>query len=119
MIFFDAIINSLEEAIFLFDRTTTIIYLNKTAEELLGKSSKDIIGKKLSHLLQGERALAPLIRKTILEGRSFRGKSVSMDIGRIINMDFNLSPFFTNSKSEGAVLSISENISIAEREDYD
>ena len=115
----DAIINSLEEAVILFDRVTNIIYLNKTAEELFRKSTKDIVGKRLSQIMSGEKSIAPLIKKTISEGRSFRGKSVSMSIGRMINFDFNLSPLFISSKIEGAVLSISENISIAEREDYD
>ncbi len=119
MISFDAIINSLEEAIILFDKATQIIYLNKTAEELLRKSSKDVIGKRLPQILGGEKSISPLIKKTILEGRSFRGKSVSMNIGQVINMDFNLSPYFISSKIEGAVLSISENINIAEREDFD
>jgi two-component system nitrogen regulation sensor histidine kinase GlnL len=119
MIFFDAIINSLEEAIILFDKTPQVIYLNKTAEELLRKSSKDVIGKRFSQILSGEKYISPLLKKTIAEGRSFRGKSMSMNIGHMINMDFNLSPFFINSKTEGAVLSISENINIAEREDFD
>jgi two-component system, NtrC family, nitrogen regulation sensor histidine kinase GlnL len=119
MISFDAIINSLEEAIVLLDKVPQVIYLNKTAEELLRKSSKDVIGKKLSQILNGEKSISTLVKKTIVEGRSFRGKSISMNIGQMINMDFNLSPFFINSKIEGAVLSITENINIAEREDYD
>jgi two-component system nitrogen regulation sensor histidine kinase GlnL len=119
MICFDAIINSLEETIILFDKSTKIIYINKTAEELLGKSSKDATGKKFSQIINGDKTISPLIKKTIAEGRSFRGKSASMNIGRTMNMDFNLSPFFTDGKIEGAVLSISENININEREDYD
>ena len=115
----DAIINSLEEAIILFDKATNIVSLNKTAEELFRKSTKDIMGKKFSHLMGGEKSLAPLLKKTIIEGRSFRGKSVSMNIGRMINFDFSLSPVFISSRIEGAVLSIAENISIAEREEYD
>jgi two-component system nitrogen regulation sensor histidine kinase GlnL len=115
----DAIINSLEEAVILFDKATHIVYLNKTAEELFRKSTKEIMGKKLSHIVSGENSIAPLVKKTILEGRSFRGKSVSMNIGWMINFDFNLSPLFVSGKTEGAVLSIAENISIAEREDYD
>jgi two-component system nitrogen regulation sensor histidine kinase GlnL len=115
----DAIINSLEEAVILFDRATDITYLNKTAEELFRKSAKDIVGKRVSQIMSGEKSIEPLIKKTISEGRSFRGKSVSMNIGRLINFDFNLSPLFISSRIEGAVLSISENISITEREDYD
>ncbi len=119
MISLDAIINSLEEAVILFDRTLRIVYLNKTAEELLGKSSKDIMLKKLSDILKSEKSISTLIRKTIIEGRSFKGKSVGLDIGQFINVDFHLSPFFSNGKIDGAVLSISQNINISEREEYD
>jgi two-component system nitrogen regulation sensor histidine kinase GlnL len=119
MISLDAIINSLEEAIILFDKSTRIVYLNKTAEELLGKSSKDILKKKWVEMLEGEKAIAPLIRKSIREARSFKVKSVSLNAGRMINADFHLSPFFVNGKIEGAVLSVSENINISEREDYE
>jgi two-component system nitrogen regulation sensor histidine kinase GlnL len=119
MISFESIINSLEEAILLFDKSMNILYLNRTAEELLRKSSKDAIGKKITQILNPEKAISPLIRKTITEGRSFRGKSVSMNVGRTVNMDFSLSPFFTGGRIEGAVLSLYENINIAEREDVD
>jgi two-component system nitrogen regulation sensor histidine kinase GlnL len=119
MISLDAIINSLEEAVILFDKTLRIVYLNKTAEELLRKSSKDIMLKKLPEILESEKAIPTLIKKTIREGRSFKGKSVGLDIGQFINVDFHLSPFFSNGKIEGAVLSISQNINISEREDYD
>ncbi|MBI5639205.1 MAG: PAS domain-containing protein [Nitrospirae bacterium] len=119
MISCEAIINSLEEAVILFNKKNDIIFLNKTAEELLRKSSKDILGKKLQNILDGEKAISPLIKKTILEGRSFRGKSINMNVGQVISMDFNLAPFFLNGKIEGAVLSLSENSTITEREDHD
>ncbi len=115
----EAIINSLEEAIVLFNRSFLITYLNRTAEELFGKSSRDLMGKTYTALLRGEKVLPPLIKKTVSEGRSFRGKSVSTHIGTPMNMDFNLSPLFIDNKVEGAVLSVSRNISISEREDYD
>src|SRR5512139_1560604 len=110
MISLDAIINSLEEAVILFDKTLRIVYLNKTAEEMLRKSSKDIMMKKVPEILGNDRTISPLIRETIREGRSFKGKSASLDIGHNINIDFHLSPFFSNGKIEGAVLSISQNI---------
>jgi two-component system nitrogen regulation sensor histidine kinase GlnL len=119
MISFEAIINSLEEAIVLFDKSTHILYFNRTAEELFRKSSKDAVGKKFAQILNSDKSLSPLIKKTIGEGRSFRGKSVSMHVGRTVNMDFSLSPFFAEGRIEGAVLSLYENINIAEREDFD
>lgn len=115
----DSIINSLEETIILFDKKTKINYVNKSGEELLRKSSKDILGKRLPQILNEKESISPLIKKTIIEGRTFRGKSATLNTGQIINIDFNLSPFFTNGKIEGAILSISENINITGREDYD
>lgn len=119
MISFDAIINSLKETIILFDKKATVTYINKSGEELLRKSSKDIIGKKLLQIFDGEKTISPLIKKTISEGRSLRGKSAVLNIGHPINIDFSLSPYFVNSRTEGAILSISENINITDREDYD
>lgn len=119
MISFDAIINSLKETIVLFDKKATIIYINKSGEELLRKSSKDITGKKLLQIFDSEKTISPLIKKTISEGRSLRGKSAVLNIGHPINVDFSLSPYFVNSRTEGAILSISENINITDREDYD
>jgi two-component system nitrogen regulation sensor histidine kinase GlnL len=119
MISLDAIINSLEEAVILFDKTLRIVYLNKTAEEMLRKSSKDIMMKRVPEIFGNEKAISTLIKETIREGRSFKGKSASLDIGHNINIDFHLSPFISNGKIEGAVLSISQNINISEREEYD
>ena len=119
MIPFDAIINSLKETIIVFDNKTKITYINKSGEELFRKSAKDIIGKKLLQLFNNEKTISPLIKKTIREGRSLRGKSVSLNIGHPINIDFSLSPFFMHDRIDGAILSISENINISDREDYD
>ena len=117
MISLDSIINSLEETIILFDKSLKIIYLNKTGEELFQKSSKDILGKKLPEIIKSKDPVSPLIEKVITEGRSFRVKSAVLNTGQTINIDFNLSPFFVDSKTEGAVLSISRNINITEGED--
>lgn len=119
MISLEAIINSLKETIILLDKNTKITYINKSGEELFRKSSKDIIGKKFLHILTGEKTISPLIKKTIYEGRSFSGRSVSLNIGHPINTDFSLSPYFMQDGIDGAILSISENINITDREDYD
>lgn len=119
MISFEALINSLEEGIILLDRTGVITFLNKTAEELIGKGARDIMGRRLSQVLPGENTITPLVEKTLSEGRSFRGKAVTLNIGQEITMDFILSPFFSDKGIDGAVLSLAERISIAEREDYD
>lgn len=119
MVSFESIVNSLKESIVLFDRTTEIVYVNKTAEELFRKSSRDMVGRRFPQLFTGDKTVSPLIRKVVREGRSFRGKSLTLQVAPPVNVDFTLSPFFQNDRAEGAVLSVSENISIADREDYD
>jgi two-component system nitrogen regulation sensor histidine kinase GlnL len=119
MVPFDSIINSLKETIILFDRNGRMNFINKSGEELFRKSSRDMAGKRLSQLIPGERKISPLIRKTVAEERSFRGKSVSITVGRKINVDFSLSPFYAHDRADGAILSLSENLSLADREDHD
>ncbi len=115
---FEALINSIEETIVLFDKKAVVKFVNRAGEELLGKSLKEISGKKFKELFPEEKAMSGFIRKTISEERPFSGKSVDINIGRIVNVDFNLSPFFVQDETKGAVLSLRENIAIVEREDY-
>jgi two-component system, NtrC family, nitrogen regulation sensor histidine kinase GlnL len=119
MISFESLINSLKETIIVFDKKASITFINKSGEELLRRSSKDVTGKKLLQILHNEKIISPLIKKTIREGRSLTGKSVIVNIGQPANIDFNLSPLFVNDRIEGAILSISENIHIREESDYD
>jgi len=116
MFSFESIIHNLKETIILFDKKSRMTFINKSGEELFGKSSRDIVGKKLSQLFRGEKKISPLIRKSIDEERSFRGKSVSIDLGRPMNIDFSLSTFYVQDRVEGAALSLSENIPLAEGE---
>lgn len=115
---FEALINSIEDAIVLFDRKAVIKFVNRTGEELLGKSLKEVTWKKFKELFPEEKTIVGLIRKSISEERSFSGRGVNINIGRMINADFNISPFFVQGETQGAVLSLKENIAIAEREDY-
>jgi two-component system nitrogen regulation sensor histidine kinase GlnL len=119
MFSFESIIHNLKETIILFDKKSRMTFINKSGEELLGKSSRDIVGKKLSQLFRGEKKMSPLIRKSIDEERSFRGKSVSISMGRQMNIDFSLSTFYVQDRVEGAALSLSENILLAEGGDHD
>jgi two-component system, NtrC family, nitrogen regulation sensor histidine kinase GlnL len=119
MISFEVLINSLKETIIVFDRNAKITFVNKSGEELLRKALKDITGKKLLQILHNEKIISPLIKKTLREGRSMKGKSVNLNIDKPINVDFSLSPFFVNDRIDGAILSLSENIHIREEEDYD
>ena len=119
MVPFDSIINSLKETIILFDKNSRMSFINKSGEELFRKSSRDMAGRRLTYLIAGEKKISPLIRKTITEERSFRGKSISIDMGRQINVDFSLSPFYLHDTVEGAILSLTENLSLADRETHD
>jgi two-component system, NtrC family, nitrogen regulation sensor histidine kinase GlnL len=118
MFSFDSIINSLKETVILFDKKSRMSFINKSGEELFKKSSRDIVGRRLNQLCTGEKKISSLIGRCISEERSFRGKSVSLDTCEQLNVDFSISPFYLNDRVEGAVLSISENITIAEQADH-
>jgi len=114
----ESLINSIEETIVLFDKRGMVQFVNRTGEEFFGRGLKELIGKNFKRLFPEEKTISGLVRKTIVEERSFSGKGVNINIGRMSNVDFNLSPFFAQGETKGAVLSLRENIAIAEREDY-
>lgn len=114
----EILINSLEEAIVLFDTKGTIQFLNRAGEELFGKSMREAAGKKLKDLFPDEKTIPALIKKTIAEERPFSGRAVDLHFGRTANVDFNLSPFFIEGETRGAVFSVRETTAIIEKEDH-
>jgi len=114
----ESLINSIEETIVLFDRKCVVKFVNRAGEELFGKSLKEVTGRRLKELFPEEKTISGLLRKALSEERPFSGKGVDINIGRIVNVDFNLAPFFVEGENKGVVLSLRENIAIAEREDY-
>jgi len=146
MVSLDAVINNLDEAIFLFDKKGRLIFINKAGEEFFGRSYKEIKHRQFKYLFSGAKDIVMLIQKTITEGRSFNCKEMEVDIGRVANVDLNLTPFYSDEDStwdssqssvasshgkklatsnwqlatnvSGAILCIRENLSLTEREDY-
>ncbi|KAF0145718.1 MAG: two-component system NtrC family nitrogen regulation sensor histidine kinase GlnL [Nitrospirae bacterium] len=114
----EALINSLEDAIVLFDKKGVAQFVNRAGEEFFARSLKELTGKKFRELFPEEKIISGLIKKTISEERPFSGRGVDINIGKTINVDFNLSPFFVQGETKGAVLSLRGNIDIVEREDY-
>lgn len=116
--FFEILINSIQESIILLDKKAVITFINKSGEELLGRSSREIAGKGFNKLFPEERNIPRLFRKVISEGRSLSTEDVDINLGRLIRADFNMSPFFIDGKNEGVLLSIKEGTAISEKEDY-
>lgn len=112
----EALINSLNEVILLLDKSNSITFINKTGEEFFGKGHQEIIGKKLTDLYPDTRAISGLAKKAMKELRSFSVKDVEAKIG-ISRVDIDISPFIPDDKCSGVLLSIRENLSIADRED--
>jgi two-component system nitrogen regulation sensor histidine kinase GlnL len=59
-----------------------------------------------------------LIRNTLSEGRLYNSKETELDIGRIVNADLHIAPFYTPDSIDGAILCMRENHSLSERGDY-
>ena len=113
----ETLINSLSEAILLLDKRNTIVFVNKTGEEFFGKSHQEIIGARLTDLYPGAKTIARLARKAMKELRSFSAKDVEAKINGISSVDIDITPYLTDDRCSGVLLSIRENLSIAERED--
>jgi two-component system nitrogen regulation sensor histidine kinase GlnL len=119
----DSIINSLAEAVFLFDKKGRLIFMNRAGEEFSGKGFDEIKNRQFKTIFPDAEDIPLLIQKAIKEGRSFHGKEMEVDIGRIANVDLNISPYYLdegpdNEGNNGAILSIRENLLLTEREDY-
>lgn len=114
----DAIINSLHEAIFLFDRSGLLIFLNKRAEEFYGKALKELRGRTCRDLLPSWEALEDLVRKATIEGRSFTSREVEVDVGRPVTVDMSVTPWYREDSIDGAVLCLREHLDLTGREDY-
>lgn len=118
MVSSEEIINNLDEAVFLFDKKGRLIFANKAGEEFFGKGFKEMKHKQIKHLFSGANDIAVLLQKTISEGRSFNCRDMEVDLGRPANINLNVSPFYSNNNTEGALLFIRENLSLSNREDY-
>jgi len=113
----EALINSLTEAVLLLDKRGCITFINKTGEEFFGRRHQEILGKRLTDLYPGARELAGLAKKAMQELRSFSIRDTEAKINGMSRVDVDISPFIVDDRCGGALLSIRENLSIAERED--
>jgi PAS domain S-box-containing protein len=120
---FESIIHNINDAIFIFDLKKRLVFLNKAAEEYIGKDFREIKNKKVSEIFL-KKEIESLIKKTIEEGRSFNYWDFEFDTNRAANVDISCSPFYPysndvnkNSEIQGALLCIRERSSLAERED--
>lgn len=118
MVLLEAIINNLDEAVFLFDKKYRLVFINKIGEEFLGKNLTELKSIQFKNLFPGAKDVLALVRKTIKEGRSLNCKDMEIDIGRTVNTDLNISPYYLQNSLEGAILCLRENLSITERNDY-
>lgn len=114
----EAVINNIEEAILLFNSSGKLIFINKAAEEFIGRKTKQAYNIHYGDLFQNSKDIATLIQKALLEGRLFNCKDITIELNRSINVDINLYPFYSNSDIEGVIVCISENRLLMERDDY-
>lgn len=112
----EALVNSLNEAVLLLDKHNSVTFINKTGEEFFGKGHQEILGRRLTDLYPGVRTVSGLARKAMRELRSFSVRDVEVKIGGVSRVDIDISPFLTDDRCEGAILTIRENLSLAERE---
>lgn len=118
MTVFEAVVNNLDEAVFLFDRKGTLMFVNKAGEEFIGRSLKEIAHRQAKELFAGAKDIVLSLQKTIKEGRVFNSRDMEIDMGRPATINLNISPFYLDGNLEGALLCIRENLSLTNREDY-
>ncbi len=117
MVPLESVINSLDEAILAFDRFCRVIHFNRAAEELLGRSAREIEQRHVDELFGDAGNIPLLLRKTLEEGRSVNSRELETNVGRPINVDITISPLYYEHGLEGAILTLRENLAIPSRED--
>lgn len=118
MFSYELLISSLGEAVMLFNTKARLVFVNKAAEEFLGKGLKELKDKKAGELFPESRVIPSLIKKTLDEGRFFDLRETDAGTGRNVNADIRVTPYYSADRLEGAVLSIRENLELSEKEDY-
>jgi two-component system nitrogen regulation sensor histidine kinase GlnL len=113
----EALINSLSEAVLLLDTKSTIMFINKTGEEFFGRGHQEIIGKKVADISPGAKEISRLAKKVIKEMRSLSAREVELKVAGFSKADVDLAPFIVGDSCRGTLISIRENLSLAERED--
>jgi len=118
MISLETLINNVDEAICLFDARLRLVFVNKAGEEFFGRSFREMQGCAFASLLPGAGGITKLLRNSLKEGRSYDSKETELDIGRPVNVDLHISPFYTPDRVDGVIVCMRENRSISERDDY-
>ncbi|MBF0557696.1 MAG: PAS domain S-box protein [Nitrospirae bacterium] len=117
-VFYEAVINNLDEALFLFDKRGRLTFVNKAGEEFIGKGLKEIRGRTFKELFSDVKEIVVLMKKAISEGRLFNCKALEVERGGAGTINVNISPFYMGHNLEGALLCIREDLSITSKEDY-
>lgn len=118
MISFEAVVNNLDEALFLFDKRGRLAFVNKAGEEFFGKGLKEIRRRTFKELFSDIKDIVVLLQKTIREGRLFNYRDLEVERGGQRTINVNSSPFYLDNNLEGALLCIRENLSISGKENY-
>lgn len=118
MVSFEAVINNLDEALFLFDKKGKLTFVNKAGEEFFGKGLREIRLRTFKELFSDISEIVVLLQKAIKEGRLFNCRDLEVDRGGSGTINVNISPFYIDDKVEGALLCIRENLAIASKEHY-
>ncbi|HMK42941.1 MAG TPA: ATP-binding protein [Dissulfurispiraceae bacterium] len=113
----ETILQNLDEAVCLFDRSGRLVFLNKAAEEFFGKSAPEARGLEISDFFAQAQDMAVFMGKTLAEGRPYSGKDLAVEVGRPATVDLALVPFYVSGVLDGAVLCLRERFDLTERED--
>jgi PAS domain S-box-containing protein len=71
MVSAEAVVNNLDEAIFLFDKKGRLVFINKAGEEFIGKSFKEIKERRFKEIFFGGQDISNFIHKNIMGRRTF------------------------------------------------
>ncbi|MFQ3573063.1 MAG: ATP-binding protein [Thermodesulfovibrionales bacterium] len=124
MSFYESVLNNIQDVILIFDLKGRLIFTNKSGEEKLGRSFRELKDRKFSTIFYDMPDITQMIQKTLSEQRSFRMKTAiddsELDIHTTLLLDESDRKEYTYKVREikGVIVNIRESTTFADAQDY-
>lgn len=122
----ETLLNNLDEAVLLFDASSALVYANRAAEELLGRSLKELQGRGFKSFFGYSENMLRFMERALHDGRTFSCRDAEIKNCDEAGADVNIMPFYDYSLKQrkplpgpdGVIVCIRRTPSLTEREDY-
>ena len=105
----ESLLDSMSTAVLAIDRNMCVGFINSSAEQLLGISTRKVVGQRLTRVLTIPDKLFARLREALDNGQPFTDRQITVEPHdrNPLMVDISLSPFLSGELLEGLILEIS------------